>query len=239
VTPRFKTKGINNMANANTLAGFSGSGTLRNQFPTQTVATATETALVVGTDTGTATALITLPTGGQVYGASAGLDINANQAITDRSNYIYGLPSGESNDQFNSGSWTARAFKIRLSGTASLGATQTAIFYLYNGAATVVGTAGNRIASTGAAFPSGGTSTTPSNFWLEFTGLWDPTLQTVSGFYSSNVANGSTSQIVAPTVITNVQTSVAASGLTFCAGVKLANTTSSTISVSEFVIERV
>ena len=227
------------MSNTNSLAGFSGTGTLRNQFPVQTVSSATETALVVGTDAGTATALITVPTGGQIYGATASLDGNANPAITDRSQYMYGLPSGESNDQFNSGSFTAKAFKVRLSGTASLGATQTAIFYLYNGAATVVGTAGNRVASTGAAFPSGGTSTTPSNFWLEFTGIWDPTLQTLSGFYTANVANGSTSQFTTTTVITNVQTSVTAAGLTFCAGVKLANTTSSTIQVQEFVIDRV
>ena len=227
------------MSNTNSLAGFSGSGTIRNQFPVQTVATATETALVVNTDTSTVTALITVPTGGQIYGATASLDGNANPAITDRSQYMYGLPSGESNDQFNSGSFTAKAFKVRLSGTASLGATQTAIFYLYNGAATVVGTAGNRVASTGAAFPSGGTSTTPSNFWLEFTGIWDPTLQTLSGFYTANVANGSTSQFTTTTVITNVQTSVTAAGLTFCAGVKLANTTSSTIQVQEFVIDRV
>ena len=203
------------MANASTIAGFAGVASTRNNFSAQTVATATETGLVVNTDTGTATALITVPTGGQIYGASTGLDVNANPAITGRSNYIFGLPSAESNDQFNSSSFTARAFKVRLSGVATLGATQTAIFYLYNGATTVIGTAGNRIASTGAAFPSGGTSTTPSNFWLEFTGVWDPTLQTLSGFYSSNVANGSTSQIVAPTVITNVQASVAASGLTF------------------------
>ena len=227
------------MSNTNSLAGFSGSGTIRNQFPVRTVATATETALVVNTDTSTVTALITVPTGGQIYGATASLDGNANPAITDRSQYMYGLPSGESNDQFNSGSFTAKAFKVRLSGTASLGATQTAIFYLYNGAATVVGTAGNRVASTGAAFPSGGTSTTPSNFWLEFTGIWDPTLQTLSGFYTANVANGSTSQFTTTTVITNVQTSVTAAGLTFCAGVKLANTTSSTIQVQEFVIDRV
>lgn len=226
------------MSNSNSFTGFSGSGTGRNNFPVQTVATATETALVVNTDTGTATALITLPTGGQIYGSSTGLDNNSNSAIIDRSNYMYGLPSGESNDQFNSGSWTGRGFKIRLAGTASLGVTQTAIFYLYNGAATVVGTAGNRIASTGAAYPSAGTATTPSNFLLEFTGLWDPTSQILNGWYTATIANGTTSQFTTTTVITNVQTSVTAAGLTFCAGIKLANTTSSTISVSEFVIDR-
>lgn len=228
------------MPNTNTtVGGFVGSGSLRNQFPTaQTVATATETGLNINTDTGTAIALLTVPVGGQIYGAQAPFDVNANPSITRRSGREYGLPSGESNDQFSSSSWSAREFRIRLAGTASLGATQTAIFYLYNGATTVIGTAGNRIAGTGAAFPSGGTSTLPSNFLIEFTGFWDSTLQTLSGYYLANVANGSTSQFTTTTVITNVQTSVAAAGLTFCASVKLANTTSSTISVSEFSLEK-
>jgi hypothetical protein len=228
------------MSNANTvLGGYAGWGTLRNQFPVQTVATATETALVVNTDTGTATALVTVPTGGQIYGASTAFDANANPAITRRSGREYGNPSGVSNDQFSSNSFNALAFKVRLSGYASLGATQTAIIYLYNGAATVVGTSGNRIALTGAAYPGGGTSTTPSNFLLEFTGLWDPTSEILSGWYTANIANGSTSQFTTTTVITNVQTSVTAAGLTFCAGLKLANTTSSTIQLREFVIEEV
>lgn len=228
------------MSNTNTvLGGYAGSGTLRNQFPTQAVATATETALVVNTDTGTVTALVTVPVGGVILGASPKFDVNSNSAITTRGGREYGVPSGESNDQFSSSSWDGRAFKIRLSGVASLGATQTAIFYLYNGAATVVGTSGNRIALTGSAYPGGGTSTTPSNFLIEFTGLWDPTSQILSGYYTANIANGSTSQFTTTTVITNVQTSVAAAGLTFCAGIKLANTTASTVTLREFVVEKI
>jgi len=224
------------MSNVNTvLGGYAGSGTLRNQFPTQTVASATEAALVVNTDTGTATALVTVPSvlaAGTAYGSAAPFDVNANAASLRRSGREYGLPSGETNDQFSQYapiSWDGRPFKIRLSGVASLGATQTAIFYLYNGAATVVGTSGNRVALTGAAYPSGGTSTTPSNFMIEFTGVWDATSAILSGWYTANIANGTTSQFTTTTVITTVQASVAAAGLTFCAGVKLANTTSSTI----------
>ena len=227
------------MSNANTvLGGYAGNGTTRNLFPTQAVATATETALVISTDAGTATALVTVPTGGQKLGSSSPFDTNANASIIGRSGREYGLANGETNDQFSSSSWDGRQFRIRLSGIASLGATQTAIFYLYNGAATVVGTSTNRIALTGAAYPSGGTSLLPSNFMIEFTGLWDPTSQILSGYYTANIANGTTSQFTTTTVITNVQTSVAAAGLTFCAGIKLANTTASTVTVREFVIEK-
>jgi hypothetical protein len=228
------------MSNANTcLGGYAGNGTTKNLFPvTQAVATATETALVINTNTGTATALVTVPSGGKILGSSTPFSINANDAILGRSGREYGQPNGETNDQFSSASWDGVQFRIRLSGVASLGATQTAIFYLYNGAATVVGTSGNRIALTGAAYPSGGTSTTPSNFVIEFTGLWDPTSQVLSGCYTSNIANGTTSQFTTTTVITNVQTSVTAAGLTFCAGIKLANATASTVSVREFLVEK-
>lgn len=227
------------MSNVNTvIGGYAGSGTLRNQFPLQTVASATEAALVVNTDSGTATALVTVPAAG-IYGSNTSFDVNSNASVLKRSGREYGQPSGENQDQFSSLSWDGRPFKIRLSGVATLGATQTAIIYLYNGAATVVGTSGNRIGYTGTAYPSGGTSTTPSNFLLEFTGLWDAASGILSGYYTANIANATTSQFTTTTVITNVQTSVTAAGLTFCAGLKLANTTSSTIQLREFTIERV
>ena len=228
------------MSNSNTvLGGYAGNGTTRNLFPvTQAVATATETALVINTDAGTTAALVTVPSGGKILGSTNPFDTNANAAILSRSGREYGLPNGETNDQFSSSSWDGRQFRIRLSGVASLGLTQTAIFYLYNGATTVVGTAGNRIALTGSAYPGAGTAALPANFMIEFTGLWDPTSQILSGYYTANIANGSTSQFTTTTVITNVQTSVAAAGLTFCASVKLANSTASTVSVREFVVEK-
>lgn len=113
------------MANTNSVAGYSGNGSQRNQFATQTVSTTTETALVVNTDTGTATAFIVAPTVGPILGASAKLDINANQAVVGRSRREYGLPSGESNDQFTSDTWNGRPFKVRITGVGNA-ATQLA-----------------------------------------------------------------------------------------------------------------
>src|SRR5271157_522904 len=232
------------MPNANSVSGYAASGTIRNTFPTQTVATATETILLLNTDTGTTSALLTLPgvvaTGPVVaaLGSQVGLDANANTSSIDRSAREYGLPFGNSNDQFFSSSWDGRPFKVRIEGIASLGATQTAIFYLYLGATSGVGTSTNRVGNTGSAYPGGGTSLTPSNFLIEATLLWDVTSQVVSGWYTANISNGTTSQFVTTTVSTNVFTSIAASGLTFFASVKLANATSSTITVREFVIDK-
>ena len=107
------------MANANSAAGYSGDNNVRGQFTAQAVATTVETPLVVVTDTGTATAFVTAPTVGSIRGARSGLNINANKAILGRSAYEYGIPDGESNDQFSSASWDGIPFKIRISGTGS------------------------------------------------------------------------------------------------------------------------
>ena len=110
------------MANTNSVAGFSGNGATRNLFSAQSVTTTTETALVVGADTGTTTAFVVAPTSGSVCGANAKLTVNANASVTGRSHREYGLPSGESNDQFSSDSWNARPFKVRISGVGNAAA---------------------------------------------------------------------------------------------------------------------
>jgi len=226
------------MANTNSLVGFAQSGTTRNSFPTQTVATATETILTLNTDAGTAGFYLTLPTGGQVYGATTGLDVNANPAITDRSNYIYGLPSGESNDQFNSSSWDGRLFKVRVVGIGNAGANagQTLQVNLYQGSSATVGS-NTKIGTTGtglAAVAGGAFS-----FYIEGTYLWDATSQILSGSYSSLISFAATSQFTTTTKVTASVTSVTAANLVFNATLALGNGASSTITLREFVADRV
>ena len=225
------------MANTNSVAGYGFSGTQRNAWPTQTIATATETALLLNTDTGTTTGFVVAPTGGQIYGATSGLDVNGNQAITDRSQYIYGLPSGESNDQFSASSWDGRLFRVRLAGIGNAGANaaQTLQVNLYQGTSATlasdkkIGTTG-----TGLAAVAGGAF----NFFIEATLQWDATSQILSGYYDSNIAFGSGSQFTTTTVIPNVVTGVTASGLSFLGSLALGNAASSTITVREFLVER-
>lgn len=149
------------MSNSNSVAGYSGNGSQRNQFATQTVSTATETPLVVNTDTGVATAFVVAPTSGSIRGAAAKLDINSNQSVIGRSRREYGLPSGESNDQFTSDSWNGRPFKVRISGVGNA-ATQLAA--PVNDTFTTAGTGGTLLDSTAyyyrvaAVNASGGTS---------------------------------------------------------------------------------
>jgi len=225
------------MSNANSLAGVGLNGTVRNTFPVQTVAVTTETQLVVNTDTGTSPYFLVVPTGGQVLGANTGLDVNANTSITDRSAYMYGLPSGESNDQFNANSWNARLMKVRIAGIGNAGANagQTVTFNLRQGTSLTPGS-NNVIGTTGAALAmaAGGAF----NFNIEATVQWDPTSQIFTGWYTANIAYGATKQWTAPTAFTSV-TSVTAALLSLSATVTLGNAASSTISVQEFVLDRV
>ena len=196
------------MSNLNSVSGFSGSGTTRNQFSTLALASTTETIFQISTDSGTpVNYFLVVPTGGQIYGAVTGLDVNGNAAVTDRGNYMTGVPSGESNDQFNSSSWDGRPFKLRVSGKGNAGANaaQTVQVLMYNGSSATLGS-DTAIATTGAglAAVAGGAF----NFSVEFSGLWDATSQILSGSYTSNISFGSVSQFTAPTVITNVVTAV-------------------------------
>ena len=233
------------MSNPATVAGITVNGTAKNQFPvTQTVATTNETAFVINTDAGTTTYFLVAPGAGSVLGSATGFDINANPAVIERSAREYGLPSGETNDQFSSsnssgaiGSWDGRPFKVRVCGVGNAGANagQTLIVNLYQGTSTTLGS-DKIIGTTGSAYATaaGGAF----NFLVEATLTWDLTSGVLSGWYTGNIAFATTSQFVGPTVVPNVVTSVTQSGLSFLASLKLGNAASSTISVREFVIDK-
>lgn len=226
------------MSNLNSIAGNAVSGSLRNQFPTQTVATVTETILQVGTDGTAVNYFLTAPSGGQILGAQAGLDYNANPAVTDRSNYITRLPNGESNDQFSSSSWDGRVMKVRVAGIGNAGANgaQSVQVNLYLGSSATVGSNTKMgTTGTGLAAVAGGAF----NYYIEGTYMWDATSGIFSGSYTANIAFAATSQIVAPTKVAASATSVTAAGLVFNATLVLGNGASSTITLREFVIDRV
>lgn len=229
------------MSNPSTVFGFTQSGTLRNQFPTQTVATATETILKIGTDGTAVNYFLVAPYGAttSIYGAQAGLDVNANPAITGRSGREYGLANGESNDQFSTNSWDGRPFLVRLCGIGNAGANagQTLQVNLYQGTSATLGS-DKAIATTGTglAAVAGGAF----NFEIEARLLWDATSQVLSGSYTSNISFVTpTSQFTAPTVITNVVGTVTAANLSFLGTLKLGNGASSTITVREFTLSKI
>ena len=241
------------MSNSNSVAGVAVSGSSRNQFPVQTVASTVETILKIGTDSVTnANYFLVVPTGVTAatssvsltgaLGAAAGLDVNANPAVIEISSREYGLPSGGTTDQFSSSSWDGRPFKVRVSGVGTAGhnAAQTVLFNLYQGTSSTLGS-DNIIGTTGAAFAVAQSSANVSyNFVIEATLVWDATSKILSGNYIANIGAASTygSQFTTTTVISNVVTSVAASGLSFLATVTMGNAASSTVQIRDFVVDR-
>jgi len=230
------------MSNTNSCAGIAQSGSSRNQFPVQTVASTVETILQVSTDSGTnSNFFLVAPSGGQVYGATTGLNVNANPSVIDRSSLMYGLPSGVSNDQFNSASWDGHPFRVRIVGTGTAGhnAAQTVLFNLYQGTSATLGS-DKIIGTTGAAFAIAQSTTNVSfNWMIEAFLLWDSASQLMTGHYTASIGGGTTSQFVTTTVIPNLPAVTTTAGLSFLASVTLGNAASSTIQVKEFVIDLV
>jgi hypothetical protein len=227
------------MSNASSVFGFSGNGTGRNQFATLALASTTETIFTINTDSGTpVNYFLVAPSGGSIYGAQQGLDINANPAVIDRSAYIWGLPSGDSNDQFTSSAWDGREFKIRACGKGNAGANaaQTVQVNLYQGTSATLGS-DHALATTGTALAAvaGGAF----NFSVEARLLWDATSQILSGSYTANIAFGTVSQFTTTTVVTNVVTSVTPALLSFLATIKMGNGAASTAFLTEFVLDRI
>lgn len=226
------------MANANSVAGVTQNGTIRNTFPTQALAAIGPTVLTVNTDTGTAAFILPLPQGG-VIGASPSLDVNANQAITTRGGREYGTPNGEAGPSFSTASWDGSPFVVRITGIGNAGANaaQSVLINLYQGTSTTVGS-DNIIGATGAALATvaGGAF----NFYIEATVMWDSTSQILSGAYEANIAFGATSQYTAKATGTKfVFTGVTAANLSFLASITLGNAAASSVTVTEFVIDKI
>jgi hypothetical protein len=223
------------MSNTNTIAGFVGTGTSRNQFPVQTIAEGTEVLLQVATDSGTnVAAYVTVPTGGSVFGAQGPLDVNANPSITGRSGREYGNPNGQSNDQFSSASWTAHPFYVRISGTGTGGTGDSVIVNLRCGASATF-SSNPIIGTTGAAYAAAGAF----NWAIESVVLWDATSGYGGGTYSAILNSVTGLQVKTPTAYSQL-TGITAAGLVFCASAIFSvGSASSTIQVQEFVVEKV
>jgi hypothetical protein len=224
--------------NTNTVGGFTLQGTTRNTWPNQAVAATAETILQINTDGTASNFFLTPPLPTTVAGAQTPFATAANAAITARGGSQYGLPSGWSNNGWNTNVLLpGRAFTVRLVGTGNAGANaaQSVIINLYQGTSSTVGS-DKKIGTTGSALATvaGGAF----NFMIEAFLLWDNTSQILSGSYTSNIAFGSASQFTTQTVVPNVVTAVTTAGLSFLGTITLGNAAASTVQVSEFVLEQ-
>lgn len=225
--------------NFNSFTGLVG-GTGRNQIALQTLAATTETAFVINTDTAntTATALVSVPAGGGIAGSVAPLNPDSNAALLQQ-NTSFTIPRGIARPEFNSTSFDGRPFKVRLFGTgvAVANGAASVTIKLYSGTSTsVVGTAGNVMASTGAvATVAGGAY----NFYVEATLIWDSGTQLLDGYYTTSANFGAASTFVAPTKANTTPLAVTSvANLKFLATATWGNAVGGTCQVKEFSLER-
>jgi hypothetical protein len=223
--------------NFNTFSGFTG-GTLRNFIGLQTLATVTETAFLLNTDTGSgSTAILSVPTQTSIVGSKSPLDINVNRGLSQQGEAPV-LGRSVQRPEFNTGSFNGLPFRLRISGVglAVANAAASITVKIYCGTTANIGTAANVFGSTGAiATVAGG----QYNFSLESTLLWDLASGLLGGFYQSLGNFGTASTYVAPVTANAAPLAVAAlSGLTFFATAKWGNAVGGTLQVNEFALER-
>lgn len=225
--------------NSNTIAGFQG-GVGRNKIPNLVLATVTETAISVGTDSGTAVAVLSVPLQTSVTGAATPLDPNVNPALITNQVGRQFASRGSNAPYFTSDSFNlGRPFKVRVNGTFNSGVAANDIqIGLYLGTSATLGS--NSVISIGATTGTAGKfGVVAGHFSTEFYLIWDVTSGKLDGILENAIigASGVTGTVIAPVALT--QTSAAApANLNFVASVKfnVANAANA-VQISEFTLE--
>lgn len=125
--------------------------------------------------------------------------------------------------------YDGHAFRVRVVGVATVGASSTFSVLLYNGSSSTT------TSDTLVALSSSYTITQASSINFSFTTdmLWDSTTQKLNGAFGSNVNN----TVTAPAAITSV-TSLSVTNLQFCAGVIFGTSNAAnTVTIKEFLLE--
>jgi hypothetical protein len=218
--------------NSNVVVGYIG-GTGRNQILAQTLATATETEIKIGTDTNSTTiAVLSVPQQTAIQGSQTPPDISVNPALLD-GGFWRGAVPGVAIPNYPSQAFdSSRPFSIRVAGTytpltGSSSVSWQPTLYLgtsKSGTKLVQATA---VANTNAAGATYG-------FLLDTVLFWDSTSQAVRGRYDLN-ANGTTAVESGWVTLTNNGASVTSvASLQFCVSVTWGAANGGTTTVSEF-----
>lgn len=227
--------------NANTILGF-GAGTTRNKIPALTVATTTETAFSVTTDTGTTVAVLSLPLQTGVVGSSNPQGVNGNPAILGGA---FGAQQGPAYAQnrpyFNSDSFNGLPFRVRLSGKFTSGvATNDLKISLYLGNSATLGS-DSVISAALTTGTSGNFGAVSGHFSVSYLLTWDSTTGKVDGVLEDGFISpsGVATTAIATTAATQAA-AAAASNLQFVATAKWnAANAANTVQVTDFSLEMV
>lgn len=217
--------------NLNTIAGYTITGSKRNQFPAQTLATTTETLFTINTDSGTATAIVTVPQQTDIIGSDPALDPNIPTAHHGMRGQFNSAVTMAGRPGATPAMWTGVPFRLTLSGTATpaSNADNGIYFNLYNGTST----SGTKIASTSSSNAMASvTNTYP--FYLSATMVFSPGY--LVGMFTYYV-DGTTAENSTGTALT-AATPSAISNLQFCASIIWANAAGGTTQLQEFSLSR-
>lgn len=229
------------MAGPNVIAAYFG-GTARNQVGSLSAATlaATETAIGVNTDSGTAvTAVLSIPTQTVIQGSYTPIDQSTNPAILNagfnRTGYQF-----DSNPPYNSGSFdNGKPFLIRIAGlvTPVSNAGNTFTVKIYQGSAISGGTPTPTVIANSGAITGYESSTAAGSFVMETQCMWDSTLGKVNGqmWWIFNAATPAYNTWQKNTAVSAV---VTASQLNFCASVQWGNAAAGIVAISEFSVSQ-
>jgi len=227
--------------NANTILGFQG-GTGRNQIGLQTLATVTETEFKVNQDAGAnnAIAVLALPQGNEILGASNPLNSSANASSLrlDRGSQ-FGNGVGEnapwfSNTAFDLGKGGV-GFRLRLTAffTAAANAGNTLQIKIYSGTSK----SGTVIAQNTAVATASAAS---GSFVFDLRLQWNSTEQVLVGNQNFSFSyNGTqpTNGFSAGAILTNAASVTALANMNFVASTTWGNAVGGTVQVNEFVLE--
>jgi len=232
--------------NANTILAYRG-GTARNQIAAIVgtagdISTATPARLNTDATANSVQAILSIPTQAAIVGTFNPLALEANAAILGPAyGRLFGNVRGNAAPYFNTASFDGVPFRLRVSGTASMGANgaQSLLIQIVHGPAATIGGAGNTIiASTGAAFATAAGGAADFSIVAEV--LWDSTLQFLSGRRSSVIAFVTPSvQVTSDIVLTNEPACADIAHLQFQVFATAGNAAVSSVQVKEFALEAI
>lgn len=209
------------------------------QLASQTLASTTETAFLFSNGNA---AIIAVPTQNAIVGSYTPMDPNANAALLadvygamSERRYLAGRP------YFTSTSFDLdRPFRLRLCGrgAAVTGGGNTLTLNVYQGTSTsVVGTAGNIVATSGAVAMA---TTHPFGFYMTVTMAWDSMSQALYGTFDGAVLyNATTQTTIASTALSHVVSVPTYTGLSFLVTATWGAAAGGTTVMSEMSLEQV
>ena len=225
------------MANATTISAFLG-GTGRNQIAPLVLSTVTETVLSANTDSGSLVpAVLALPTGTGIIGASAPINPSGNPASIFETGREYGKPWGTGTPAQAAAAFNGRPFLVNIMGTFTSGVAANDLkISLYMGSSATIAS-DSLISAAVTTGTSGNFGAVSGKFCAQFLLMWDSTTGKLSGCLSDAFVapSGVATTYVGGAAVTETNPGTSIANVNLVASVKWnAANAGNTIIVTEF-----